>query len=570
MLLVPQDLDLWVCATPEEVSVKSLKSQDKIASIKLDNVVAVDVSPKGSFLVTFERPGQDSAVKNLKVWRMSDVSKPVYQQVQRVASKEAWPLFQFSDDEKFMFKSVSNEVHLLNTEAFAEGVQKKLRVKGVNTFAISSGQSPKVALYVPETKGAPGSVQIYDLSEFAGKDENRAPQASARKSFYRSSRAKLLWNSIGNALLAWAFSDVDKTNQSYYGEQSLHYLSANGDLEQRVELKDGPIHDVKWAPNGEHFVAVHGFMPAKATLFNYKCKPIYDFGSGPRNTVRWSPFGRFLALGGFGTLPGDIEFFDKKADGKCKLMGSVRAPCTVDCSWAPDGRHLITCTTSPRLRVDNGYKIFRYNGDLIHEESLDILLQVEWGTYPKDSSPFEDRPASPDRIRTSNGKAASAQASKPKAYVPPHLKNSRGGSSSSSSFSLAYDSKEASPGKIKSQSHSRLPPGAEPAVSKAASKNAKRRAKKNAKLKEQEQTSDKAKPVGKKDDVEALSKDLSQQNIDGKPSTDDVAKKIRNLEKKLRQIEQLKEKPRDSLTSEQVQKLETEVAIRQEVNALKR
>ena len=40
----------------------------------------------------------------------------------------------------------------------------------------------------------------------------------------------------------------------------------------------------------------------------------------------WSPAmqGRFLALAGFGNLPGDIVFFDKKSDGRCKQMGAVR------------------------------------------------------------------------------------------------------------------------------------------------------------------------------------------------------------------------------------------------------
>lgn len=33
---------------------------------------------------------------------------------------------------------------------------------------------------------------------------------------------------------------------------------------------------------------------------------------------------RFFALCGFGNLPGDILFYDKKADGKCKLMSQVR------------------------------------------------------------------------------------------------------------------------------------------------------------------------------------------------------------------------------------------------------
>ncbi|CAI7775594.1 unnamed protein product [Closterium sp. NIES-53] len=33
-------------------------------------------------------------------------------------------------------------------------------------------------------------------------------------------------------------------------------------------------------------------MPAKATLFDNRCKPLFDFGSGPRNLVRWSPHSR--------------------------------------------------------------------------------------------------------------------------------------------------------------------------------------------------------------------------------------------------------------------------------------
>lgn len=47
-------------------------------------------------------------------------------------------------------------------------------------------------------------------------------------------------------------------------------------------------------------------------------------GSGPYSTVRWNPFGRFLVLAGIGNLPGDLAFYDKKADGKCKPMGQTR------------------------------------------------------------------------------------------------------------------------------------------------------------------------------------------------------------------------------------------------------
>jgi len=32
-------------------------------------------------------------------------------------------------------------------------------------------------------------------------------------------------------------------------------------------------------------------MPAKATLYNLKCEPVFDFGTGPRNLAFYSPQG---------------------------------------------------------------------------------------------------------------------------------------------------------------------------------------------------------------------------------------------------------------------------------------
>ena len=39
---------------------------------------------------------------------------------------------------------------------------------------------------------------------------------------------------------------------------------------------------------------------------------------------------------------------------------SCRANNGVTCEWAPDGRHFLTATLAPRLRVDNGFQIFRW------------------------------------------------------------------------------------------------------------------------------------------------------------------------------------------------------------------
>lgn len=131
-----------------------------------------------------------------------------------------------------------------------------------------------------------------------------------------------MWNKPGTAALVLAHSDTDATNQSYYGEQKLIYLPADAAKAENactVPLpKEGPVHDVQWSPAGDYFIAVAGFMPAKVTLFDANCKPVYDLGSGPYNIVRWNPFGRFFCIAGFGNLPGDIVFWDKKTSGSCR------------------------------------------------------------------------------------------------------------------------------------------------------------------------------------------------------------------------------------------------------------
>ncbi|KAL3135761.1 hypothetical protein ABBQ32_007324 [Trebouxia sp. C0010 RCD-2024] len=241
-------------------------------------------------------------------------------------SKEAWPALQLSSDEDLLAHMVNNTVNVYKSRNFAQGVQYKLPLKNVGGFGLSPGKdnaSLKLAAWTPESKGAPGFVGIWDVAAL-GKSQD-APAPVARRSFFRANSVRLYWNAPGTALLAITASDVDVTNQSYYGEQKIHYLAADGSNDCLVpSLKDGPIHDAQWSPDGAFFIVVAGFMPAKTVLFDAKCKPVFDLGTGPYNIIRWNPQGRFLALCGFGNLPGDITFLDKKADGKCKVISQVR------------------------------------------------------------------------------------------------------------------------------------------------------------------------------------------------------------------------------------------------------
>ena len=130
--------------------------------------------------------------------------------------------------------------------------------------------------------------------------------------------------------------------------------------------KEGPIHDVQWSPKGDEFVAVFGYSPSKAVIFNTKCEEVYNFGEAPRNTVRWSPHARFLIIAGFGNLSGELSFWDRKT---CKCLGTVDAHMSVAYEWSPDSKYFLTAILFPRLRVDNGYRIWSCNGNLLHSSA---------------------------------------------------------------------------------------------------------------------------------------------------------------------------------------------------------
>lgn len=194
---------------------------------------------------------------------------------------------------------------------------------------------------------------------------------------------------MGSSLIVLAQTDVDKTNQSYYGETNLYMLSANGGFDSRITLdKEGPIHDVAWSPNGKEFGVVYGYMPAKTTIFNQRAVATHNFPLGPRNTVLFSPSGRFVIVAGFGNLAGQMDIYDLEKDNRkvCTIEGGNPSVC----EWSPDSRYILTATTSPRLRVDNGVRIYHVGGTVMYNEDMHELYQVAWRPQPKDIFPPGD------------------------------------------------------------------------------------------------------------------------------------------------------------------------------------
>ena len=346
-----------------------------VTTLTADNVYELGFSHAGTFIITWQRPSKDEdgdATKNLKVWRTIDDNAGaggerdvVGKFVQK--SQTGWNL-QYTSDEQFCARCVNNEVQFYESKDLST-VWNKLRVEGVTDFALSPGKTHSVAVFVPERKGQPATVKVFNVPEFS--------QPVSQKTFFKGDKAQLKWNDHGTSLIVLAQTDVDKSNKSYYGETNMYILSANGGFDSRIQLdKEGPIHDVSWSPNSKEFAVVYGYMPAKTTIFNSKAVATHSFNLGPRNTTIFSPHGRFLIVAGFGNLAGQMDIYDleKNYDKVCTIEASGASTC----EWSPDGKHILTAITSPRLRVDNGIRIWHVSGGLMYNEDMHELYHVVW------------------------------------------------------------------------------------------------------------------------------------------------------------------------------------------------
>ena len=192
-------------------------------------------------------------------------------------------------------------------------------------------------------------------------------------------------------------SDVDKSNASYYGSTGLFLLSIDGKVSCKVpQSKEGHVAAAEWSPTGDFFIMAAGNMPCHITIFNKDGDAVYEFGAMHRNTISFAPHGRFLCLAGFGNLAGDMDFYDFSGN-KRKKIGSANSHCAVKWGWSPDSRYFMTSTLRPRMNVDNGIKIFKYNGSggARIDHRVDSLYDAQWRPTPP--SAYPDRSRSPSR-----------------------------------------------------------------------------------------------------------------------------------------------------------------------------
>ena len=631
---------------------RALKSPDAAAAsakqaflANSEGVQFLTHSTNGTYVVTWERAakaasdGETTPPPNLKIWSAADGTF-LHGFTLKNLRREAWPPVKWTHDEKFAFHMVTNEIHVYDGDCFAnnegssDGVRYngKIRCTGISSFdlptkcSLECPTSPPpgkylLSTFVPETKGKPARVALLRYPDKLG-TENPASggQAPASKSFYQAEECAVKWSPRGDSALVLTHTTVDSSGESYYGSTNLYLLLGdNGRGKGEGEATNvplpgngsGPVVEVEWMPNASKppsFVVISGKMPAMSSLHHgTTAEPMFLFGNAHRNTIIWSRHGRFLALGGFGNLAGGMDFWDRNKLKKIPQYNPVTgadlgatgntASCAVGYGWSPSSRYFLVSTTTPRMNVDNGVRLYKYNGlEVTGDPNLvswdndafkpDQLLAAEF--VPAADDVYPDRPQTPLKKRkegedasddgSSKAGAAAATTGPPAGayvppagrYVPPAARRSGGGMSLAErmrkeregSTSGAVKVKSGVPGMSAAGGKKKAAPvgmsveqeaggKSKNALRRERQRQAKERAAEAERLKAEEAAKQKAEEEGAKSAAPAVPE-----------------KRAKKIVKLLKQIDELKKKDPDSLNDDQKAKISSEESLRKELEDL--
>ena len=542
-------------AVVEKDGVRVLKGDGgaQVFSTPRPQVQAISLSPKGTFLLTWEKQKEaDADTGNLRVWRVATGELQCSWHQKVLGEKAMWPAVRWSVDEEICFRLVTNTVHFFDGTNPSSVATHQLRAEGVAQCSIEPTGAPHhVATFVPQKGSTPATLRLWQYPDFG---EGRF---LTTRSFFKAESVNFLWNPRGGSLLVHTHTDADMTGKSYMGETGLYYMPLGEKKGVNVTLrKEGPIHDVQWSPLGDEFIVIFGTSPPEACIFNTKCEVTHSFGEMPRNTVSWAPHGRLLALAGFGNMSGELSFYDRKT---LSCLGTVDAHMTVNFGWSADSRTFLTAILFPRLRVDNGYRVWSCAGGLLHEEKIEELTVAGWRPgSAADYPPPGDADIKAAKPAAARGSAAPFKAGK---YVPPGARGGGGGGG-------------------RSLAELALQKGVEPGVGGGAPPSGRSLSQLSAAM---EAGGSAALRVGGPLGAETVDgassrnaaknkakREAAKKKKEGEETEEKLTKKVRNVEKKLRQIVELKElkaggKP---LEKNQLDKIEAEAAVQAELDEL--
>lgn len=290
-------------------------------------------------------------------------------------------MFRWSHDDRFLARMGDNAIHVYETPGFYLLDMKSIKIPGIRNFSWSPTDNT-IAYWVAEEVDVPAKVTLMEIPR---KTEIR------NKILFNVAECKIHWQKSGDFLCV----KVDRFSKSRKDTKNsdVKFLGMFYNLEIfHMREKDIPVDSVEikemimafaWEPVGTKFAIIHA-EPSSANV------SFYEVNKGQKpNLVKklekktcthlfWSPRGQFIVLANL--TMGSFEFVDTNNDFVVMNSGDHFRASEVE--WDPTGRYCVTGVSSWKVKEDNGYNLWTFQGKALKRVMLKNFTQFLWRPRP--------------------------------------------------------------------------------------------------------------------------------------------------------------------------------------------
>ncbi|CAG9319368.1 unnamed protein product [Blepharisma stoltei] len=352
------------------------KNFSEIMRARNDGIKLLSFSHCENYLVTWEKQIEENP--NLFVWEIS-TGQVFYSFIQVNYNKELWPSVVFTYDNRNLLYKNNDEIQIYQISE--RNLLRSFNEIRIANYSLSPKLPNRLAIYSVDIKGSSPSIS-YWIS-----DENLNFQLDSSSQITKPQIVTFQWNCDASRVLAICQTEIDNTGRVYPGENAL-YVMTQGKSPRKINLDEGPIHDIKWSPNNDEFISIAGFFPAGINLYKGIGGKFRDLGKNNRNMIRWNPYGNLFLIGGLGNLQGYIDICERE---NFNIIGRCRVPNIISCEWGPDGKMFFVGILSPRIRNNNGYILYKYTGEILANFEIGELWEIQWKPENIEMEPLTPR-----------------------------------------------------------------------------------------------------------------------------------------------------------------------------------
>ncbi|KAH0365670.1 translation initiation factor eIF-3b, partial [Aureobasidium melanogenum] len=396
----------------------------------------VDFSPDEKYLTTWShRPMQveeghpvlslDEDGKNYIIWDLEtglplrsfvtlDSAGPnVDEAGNPIKKKLQWPAFKWSADSKYVARMNPEQgisVYELPRMNLLDKVSIKIEKIQDFEWCPATPQREGVKNYeqlfcywTPEVGSNPAKVGLMSVP---------SKEVVRTRNLFNVSDAKLHWQSDGSFLCV-KVDRHSKSKKSMATNLEIFRVKEKGVPVEVVDAIKDTVINFAWEPKGDRFVlitagevpvgaavppktSVSFFCPEKAKgnqVGNFKLIRTVDKKNN--NAIHWSPNGRFVVIATVLSQQSfDLDFYDFDYEGEkdekdkdltanLALMNTAEHYGVTDIDWDPSGRFVATSASVWKHRMENGYHLYDFRGQLLREDPIDQFKQFAWRPRPE-------------------------------------------------------------------------------------------------------------------------------------------------------------------------------------------